>query len=69
MVSPMISLTLESLSTMGDSITRTDLKARLLARQEEKRLAAEAARAAKEEAQGTRLFGGMTDILKDAIRP
>ena len=63
----LISLTLESLSTMGDSITRTDLKARLQARAEDKRLAAEAARAAKEEAKGG-LFGGMTDILKDAMR-
>ena len=59
----LISLLFERLSSTGDMMTRGELKNRLVARQEAKRDAAEARRAAEEEANTPRFFAGITDAF------
>ena len=62
----LISLLFERLSTSCDNLTRQELKARLVARAEAKRDAAEAKRLAEEEANTPRFFQGITDVLMGA---
>ena len=63
-----ISLLFERLSSLGEHVTRQELKGRLVARAEAKREAAEAKRLAEEEANTPRLFDGMTDILMGSAK-
>jgi hypothetical protein len=59
---------IESLSTSGDMLTRNELKARLVARQEAKREAAEARRAENDESTTPRFLVGISDMLVGSAR-
>ena len=63
----LISLIFERLSATGDMLTRQELKKRLVARAEAKRLEAEEKRLALEEDTTPRVFGDVTDILAGAM--
>lgn len=64
----LISLLFERLSSLGEHVTRQELKQRLTSRADAKREAAEAKKAAEDEAKTPGLFDGMTDILMGSAK-